>query len=150
MKESDRLQAIAEGLRDLGGGAGAEGDDLVSMLLAAHDESDGTGMTDRQLMDEARTILLAGHETTALALTYALHLLSRHPATQDRLRAELAACGFPTHTGTDTEVILLAYRVWGTAAVERFRGMFAFALADPGRSRVWFVRDRLGIKPLYL
>ena len=65
------------------------------------------------------------------------------------LRAELAVHGHVAHTGTDTEIILLAYRAWGEAAVDRLRGMFAFVLADPGRGRIWFVRDRLGIKPLY-
>jgi asparagine synthase (glutamine-hydrolysing) len=66
------------------------------------------------------------------------------------LRAELATLGFRARTDTDTEIILLAYRAWGEAAVDRLRGMFAFALADPVRRRIWFARDRLGIKPLYL
>jgi asparagine synthase (glutamine-hydrolysing) len=65
------------------------------------------------------------------------------------LRAELAVHGHVACTGTDTEIILLAYRAWGEAAVDRLRGMFAFVLADPARGRIWFVRDRLGIKPLY-
>ncbi|MBY0457409.1 MAG: asparagine synthase (glutamine-hydrolyzing), partial [Gemmataceae bacterium] len=66
------------------------------------------------------------------------------------LAGELAARGHPAHTLTDTEVLLNAYQVWGEAAVEKLRGMFAFALADPAAGRVWFARDRLGIKPLYL
>jgi asparagine synthase (glutamine-hydrolysing) len=66
------------------------------------------------------------------------------------LRMELAKLGHVARTGTDTEVILLAYRAWGEAAVSRLRGMFAFVLADTARDRIWFVRDRLGIKPLYL
>jgi asparagine synthase (glutamine-hydrolysing) len=65
------------------------------------------------------------------------------------VRDELAAGGLVTRTGTDTEVILLAHRRWGPDAVERFRGMFAYALTDPSRRQVRFVRDRLGIKPLY-
>jgi cytochrome P450 len=62
-------------------------DDLVGMLLAARDEN-GSGMADRQIRDEIMTILLAGHETTALALFYSLHLISRHPEMEQRLLEE--------------------------------------------------------------
>jgi cytochrome P450 len=62
--------------------------DLLSALLRAQDE-DGSRMTDRQLRDEAMTIVLAGHETTALALTWSLYLLSEHPQTVQRLATEL-------------------------------------------------------------
>jgi cytochrome P450 len=63
--------------------------DLLGMLLAARDEGDGTGMTDRQVRDEVLTLLLAGHETTAIALTWTLYLLSRHPQVEATLAAEL-------------------------------------------------------------
>src|SRR5215212_3142825 len=53
--------------------------DLLSMLLAARDDETGTGMTDSQLRNEVLTILLAGHETTSLALSWTYYLLSRHP-----------------------------------------------------------------------
>jgi cytochrome P450 len=66
--------------------------DLLSMLMAARDEEgDGTGMTDEQLRDEAMTIFLAGHETTANALTWTWYLLSQHPEIEKRLHAELDA-----------------------------------------------------------
>jgi cytochrome P450 len=58
------------------------------MLLHARDEA-GTQMTDQQLRDEAMTLFLAGHETTALALTWTLYLLGQHPAIQEELYAEL-------------------------------------------------------------
>jgi cytochrome P450 len=70
--------------------ASGERDDLLSILLHARDEQTGAGMTDRQLRDEAMTLFLAGHETTALALTYSLYLLARHPAVADELAAELS------------------------------------------------------------
>jgi cytochrome P450 len=70
-------------------GRGGGGDDLLSMLLSVRDE-DGTQMTAGQLLDEVLTLLLAGHETTALALSYALHLLAQHPVAQAALRAELS------------------------------------------------------------
>ena len=64
--------------------------DLLSMLLLAHDEeSDGSGMTDLQIHDEAMTIFLAGHETTANALTWAWYLLSQHPEVEARMHEEL-------------------------------------------------------------
>jgi len=62
--------------------------DLLGMLLAARDD-DGQGMTDRQLRDEVMTLLLAGHDTTALALTWALVLLAQHPDAADALGAEV-------------------------------------------------------------
>jgi cytochrome P450 len=64
--------------------------DLLSMLLHARDaEGDGSGMTDRQLRDEAVTLFLAGHETTANTLAWAWYLLSGHPEAEARLHAEL-------------------------------------------------------------
>jgi len=69
----------------------AEGEqkDLLSILLHARHESDGTGMTDRQLRDEAMTLFLAGHETTALALAWGWYLLAQHPQVVEKLEAEL-------------------------------------------------------------
>ena len=64
--------------------------DLLARLQEARDE-DGAGFTDQQLRDEAITLFLAGHETTALGLTFALWLLARHPAAADRLREEVRA-----------------------------------------------------------
>jgi cytochrome P450 len=72
--------------------SGRDHGDLLSMLIAARDdEGDGTGMTDEQLRDEAMTIFLAGHETTANALTWTWYLLSQHPAEEAKLHAELDA-----------------------------------------------------------
>ncbi|MBY0531576.1 MAG: N-acetylglutaminylglutamine amidotransferase [Xanthobacteraceae bacterium] len=65
------------------------------------------------------------------------------------LRGELEAKGYRFFTGGDTEVILKSYHAWGARCVERFKGMFAFAIAERESGRVVFARDRLGIKPLY-
>jgi cytochrome P450 len=62
--------------------------DLLSMLLAAQDE-DGGVMTDRQIRDEALTLFVAGHETTAVATTWAWYLLSQNPEAEASLHAEL-------------------------------------------------------------
>jgi len=70
---------------------GRDRGDLLSMLLAAQDEGDGQGMTDRQLRDEIVTLLLAGHETTANALTWTCYLLAQHPEAAARLEAEADA-----------------------------------------------------------
>lgn len=65
------------------------------------------------------------------------------------LRRELAAAGEHFSTGTDTEVLLTAWRVWGRDCLARLEGMFAFALVDTHERRLWLVRDPFGIKPLW-
>jgi cytochrome P450 len=62
--------------------------DMLSLLMQARDE-DGSGMSDKQLRDEAVTFLLAGHETTALSLSWAWYLLSSNPEVEQKLHAEL-------------------------------------------------------------
>ena len=64
------------------------------------------------------------------------------------LRAELAGKGATFGTESDTEVVLEAWRHWGAAALPKFRGMFAFALADTATGELILARDPLGIKPL--
>ena len=68
---------------------GEDRGDLLSMLLAARDEDDGGRMTDEQVRDEALTLFLAGHETTANAMTWTWYLLSQHPDVEARFHAEL-------------------------------------------------------------
>jgi cytochrome P450 len=68
--------------------ATTESSDLLSLLLKAHDQDDGTFMTDQQVRDEAMTFLIAGHETTASTLTWAWYLLAHHPEAFARLRGE--------------------------------------------------------------
>ncbi len=65
------------------------------------------------------------------------------------LRTELAGLGYDFFSEGDSEVILKAYHAWGENCLERFYGMFAFAIWDMRRQRLFLARDRFGIKPLY-
>ncbi len=64
--------------------------DLLEMLMEARDEDTGAGMTDTEIRNEVGTLMFAGHETTAVALTWAWYLLSQNPAAETKLHAELA------------------------------------------------------------
>jgi cytochrome P450 len=104
---------------------GGPQDDLLSLLLHARDEGDGKGMTDRQVRDEAMTLFLAGHETTALALSWAWYLLATHPDAEARLAQEWrTVLGGRPPTAEDlprlryTEMVVLeALRLYPPAAV---------------------------------
>jgi len=65
------------------------------------------------------------------------------------LRLELEALGYQFHSRTDSEVVLYAYAEWGEKALDKFNGMFAFAIWDRQRQELFLARDRYGIKPLY-
>ena len=67
-----------------------------------------------------------------------------------KLRAELQAEGYRFFSTADSEVLIKAFHKWGARCVERFKGMFAFAIADRDSGVVTLGRDRLGIKPLYI
>jgi cytochrome P450 len=101
--------------------------DLLSMLLASTESDDATAMTDRQVHDECVTIILAGHETTANALSFALHLVAQDSQVQARLHAEAAevlggrtaaAADYPRLTYANavfSEALRLYPPVWVTA-----------------------------------
>ncbi len=82
-------RVVARREQDGRGNAGAG--DLLERLCDARDPEDGTALTEREVRDEAMLFLLAGHTTTADVLTSALHLLGRHPATQERVAASAAS-----------------------------------------------------------
>ncbi len=79
---AERRRSAAHGPDDRG--------DLLSMLLAARDEETGVSMSSEQLRDEVKTIILAGHETTAVTLPWAWYLLAHHPEIEQHLHDELA------------------------------------------------------------
>src|SRR5262249_47703268 len=102
-----RLDAIIYGIIRERRKDPADRGDLLSMLLLAQDEEgDGGQMTDSQLRDELLTIFLAGHETTANALTWTWYLLSQHPEVENKLHRELdQVLGSRTPTFTDVPTL---------------------------------------------
>src|SRR5882724_11906895 len=85
-----KLDAIIYRLIEERRRSGEDRGDLLSMLLLAQDtEGDGGAMTDQQLRDEVMTIFLAGHETTANALTWTWYLLSQNPQVEAKLHQEI-------------------------------------------------------------
>lgn len=87
---SDFDKAIDRLLAERGRVADKQRKDLLARLIAARDEETGGGMTAEEVRNQVVTIFMAGHETTALALTWTWYLLSQHRAVEDRLHAELA------------------------------------------------------------
>ena len=71
----------------------AEHFDFLSMLMAARDRDSGAAMSDRELIDELLTLIVAGHETTAAALTWSWYLISQHPDAAEQLRCEADRVG---------------------------------------------------------
>lgn len=94
------------------------------------------------LTDAGRQPMLASDG--ALAITYNGEIYNHL-----ELRKELEAAGAVFHSRTDTETVVQAYAQWGERCVERFNGMFAFAIWDHAKRRLFLARDRFGVKPLY-
>ena len=88
LRAAKRLDRIVYGIIERRRHSREEHGDLLAMLLEARDE-DGSRMTDRQLRDEVMTLFLAGHETTAITLSWAWYLLATHPEVERTLLAEL-------------------------------------------------------------
>ncbi|MCA9972478.1 MAG: cytochrome P450 [Anaerolineales bacterium] len=86
LRQLDRL--IADTIADRRRG-GADRGDMLSMLLLARDEESGEGLSDEEIRDEMVTLLIAGHETVASALTWSWYLLSRHAGVRRQLAAEV-------------------------------------------------------------
>jgi cytochrome P450 len=85
---SRRLGAMLTGIIDGYRAAGVDHGDLMSILMRAHDDETGTGMTGKQLRDEATTLVIAGSETTGNTLAWACYLLAQHPEIAERLHEE--------------------------------------------------------------
>ena len=88
-KSKETLDKVIYEIIDERRKSGEDKGDLLSMLLMAQDEETGTAMTDEQVRDEALTLFLAGHETTANAMTFTWYLLSQNPEKEAKLHEEL-------------------------------------------------------------
>jgi cytochrome P450 len=96
------LNRLVEGVIAERRRTGEDTGDLLSILLQAHDEETGEPISDEQARDEIKTLLIAGHETTATTLGWTFYLLSKHPEVADRVRAELdEVLGDRAPTGED-------------------------------------------------
>ncbi len=88
-RSKETLDKVIYGIINERRKSGEDKGDLLSMLLLAQDEDDGATMSDEQVRDECLTLFLAGHETTANALTWTFYLLSQNPEKMAKLSAEL-------------------------------------------------------------
>ncbi|MUL36914.1 cytochrome P450 [Gloeocapsopsis dulcis] len=130
-KAIQQLDEIVYDIIDQRRASGKDTGDLLSLLLQVRDEGDGTQMTNQQVRDEAMTLFLAGHETTANAMTWTWFLLSQHTQVEAKLQEELqTVLGDRTPTVADLrqlryteQVVLEAMRlyppVWGMSRVAR-------------------------------
>ncbi len=89
-KRAERLlDSIVMDIIDKARADDSDGSDVLSRMIRARDPDTGAGMTDKQLLDETKSLILAGHETTSLALSWAFYLLARHPEIEQRLVDEV-------------------------------------------------------------
>lgn len=127
----------------------------MDLARLAHRGPDGSGIYANSHVQLGHTRLSIIDLTDAARQPMSSHD-GRHVVTYNgeiynhlELRAELEALGEIFYSHSDTEVLLVAYKVWGRGCVERFRGMFAFALWDNIDRTLFLARDRCGEKPLF-
>ncbi len=136
--------------------------DMEQVCLRMRDSMTYGGPDDAGIYVERENGLALGHRRLSIL---DLSPLGHQPMSDDRgeiwvtfngevynfheIRNELIAKGYTFRSMSDTEVILNAYREWGLDSVQRFRGMFAYALWDKRRQELILCRDRVGVKPLY-
>jgi asparagine synthase (glutamine-hydrolysing) len=111
------------------------------------DASNGVGLGHRRL--SIIDLSAAGHQP--MASTDGKYVIAFNGEIYNfvKIRQDLQQLGYKFNSHSDTEVILNAYRQWGLACLERFVGMFAFAIWDNVEKRIFAARDRIGIKPFY-
>jgi len=110
-------------------------------------ESDGVGLGHRRL--SILDLTEAGSQPMASRSGRFWVVLNGEIYNYLEIRKELEVLGYAFRSNSDTEVLLCAYEQWGEACLERFMGMYAFAIWDRDRRELFAARDRLGIKPFY-
>ncbi|MBS1806935.1 MAG: cytochrome P450 [Acidobacteria bacterium] len=147
-RTAQRLDEIVFGIINERRASKVDRGDLLSMLLAALDE-DGSQMTDQQLRDEAMTLFLAGHETTALTMSWTWYLLAQHPEVEAKLRAEIeSVLGERTPTMADLpalkyadQIIKESMRLYPPAYAMGRQALQEFELGGyriPAKSQIFF------------
>ena len=157
LSRSNRLEAEVCGIA--GCYQQPDGQKLVDIMTdrIAHRGPDAAGTWSHE---DDRVAVQLGHRRLSIIdlSTAANQPLTKHGLTliyngelynYRELRSELMTRGARFATGSDTEVVLEAWRAWGPGALRRFRGMFAFALLDERTGELILARDPFGIKPLY-
>jgi cytochrome P450 len=116
--------------------AGDDDGDLVSVLLAARDPETGAPLSTREVRDQVLIFLIAGHETTATALTFTCHLLGRHPGVQQRVHQELDGV-LGTRVPTAEGVTRLTYTAMVVKeALRLYPPAYAFGRRTPAGDRI--------------
>lgn len=144
------------GIAGLVGGAPANRRELTERMLdlVAHRGPDGSGISceDGVVLGHRRLSIIdlseAGHQPMEWGERYVV-TYNGEIYNHVELRRELELLGYRFASHSDTEVILAAYDRWGVACLDRFNGMWAFALYDRVRRTLFLARDRFGVKPLY-
>jgi asparagine synthase (glutamine-hydrolysing) len=142
------------GLVELGQAPETETVAAMSELIADRGpDGDGIFAADGVALGSRRLAILDLSDAGAQPFTSSdgtLHLVHNGEIYNYReLRAELSGLGHRFTSATDTEVILAAYREWGQRCIERFNGMWAFAIWDDDEHSLFCARDRFGVKPFY-
>ncbi|GFO63829.1 asparagine synthase (glutamine-hydrolyzing) [Geomonas paludis] len=124
---------------------------MLSALVHRGPDDAGTFLAGNLALGHRRLSILDVSEAGHQPMRYKEYVIAYNGEVYNylELREELAGLGHHFLTGTDTEVILHAYEQWGEGCLERFEGMWAFALYDGRAGRLFCSRDRFGIKPFY-
>ncbi|HKQ96726.1 MAG TPA: asparagine synthase (glutamine-hydrolyzing) [Candidatus Polarisedimenticolia bacterium] len=139
--------------QDGGGVTPATVEAMTGRIAHRGPDDHGTFVTPRAGLGHRRLSIIdlsaAGHQPMTSADGSMVAIYNGEIYNYRELKATLTAAGVTFRTGTDTEVAIEAFVLWGVAAFARFNGMFTFAFLNRRTGEVHLVRDRFGIKPLY-
>jgi asparagine synthase (glutamine-hydrolysing) len=143
-RSRDNFRSLKEMLPEACGRLAHRGPDDSGLFYA---EPSGVGLAHRRL--SIIDLSSAGHQPMKSGDGKVCICYNGEIYNFKKIRKLLEDCGHRFKSATDTEVVLNAYLQWGTECLEKFVGMFAFAIWDSGNRTLFLARDRLGIKPLY-